>query len=194
METRKEITLKEFIDTNSHLLSAMAALTALFAFVGKLPISWLNSILSFLFIGGIVIVLIEINSNTPKEKERSWRLDLFHLVLLLGMWGTIAYWLLLYRTFWNMFLWVPLWVLLTFSYYSTTKEMVENLRFLAGLPRIKKILELPIAKKILNAINCILKPFIKAYKLIIILFSLISAIYFSIPINLILTGIDKFTH
>jgi len=179
---KKEITtLDDFVKNNNHLLSAMAVLAALFAFVGKYPINWLNSILSFLFIGGIIIILYEINSKMPKEKERSLRLTLFQPVILVGMWTTIIYWLLLYRTFWNTFLWFPLWLVLIFSFHSTIKEFLETIKFIRERIRIRFNLKISanfdLDKKILNS---------KIYKIIIIFTAFFIAAYFSIPLNMLL--------
>lgn len=107
----KEITLKEFIEQNHYLLSSMAVFIAIASFVKGLPILWLANSLFFLSIAGVVVVWFELHSQFPKKAEI--RLFAFKQILSLGLIGFIFYWLLAFPAFWNIFLFVPLTLVLT---------------------------------------------------------------------------------
>ena len=118
------VSLREFIEKNHILLSTIAILVAIVAFLGTLPIKWLNYALSFILIAGIIIVWREIQSQIPKKTKGS--LFLFRYVLLWSFGGFILYWLIEFREIWHMFLFIPIFLL---SFYVMLGSIDPLLRF-----------------------------------------------------------------
>lgn len=118
------VSLREFIEKNHILLSTTAVLVAIVAFLGTLPIKWLNYVLSFILIAGIIIVWREVQSQIPKKAKGS--LFLFRYVLLWSFGGFILYWLIEFREIWHMFLFIPIFSL---SLYMTIDSIKPLFRF-----------------------------------------------------------------
>lgn len=188
METKIEKkTLRKFIDDNSSLFSVMAVLAAIFAFISKLPISWLNNIFSFVILAGITIIWFEIRSDLPKEKEMSERLFLFRYVVNLLILGTIFYWVVLYRTFWNIFLFFPLFLWLVFFIHSNIKAFLLILITLTKIPPAKNILEKKSIKGILEKLKG--PELLKAVKVIYFIFLLIYSFAYSFPLAMAINAL-----
>lgn len=174
MDDIREISLKEFIEENQALLSALAVLATLTAFITKLSIEWLAIGLSFVFIIGMIIVWHEINSRFPIKI--SFKLLTFRYVLLLGFSGLILYSLLEFRQIWNAFLFIPLFMLFT-------SVIILALKPLMRISIIKRICGIGQQKNVLQKL-------IKIILLLIIMWiSLILASIFSPFLNSIFTWI-----
>ncbi len=167
-----KISLKKFIEENHILLSALAVFAALSAFLSRLTINWLNGVLSFVFIGGLIIIFFEIRSRFPKDNEMSLRLFLFRYVIVLGLGGVLLYWLLAFRTFWNVFLAIPLFFLFVFLINSFFKPIAE-IGFLI------KIIGIGQKKNAFQRFIGIM------YLIFLILTSFVIAILFTPPLNII---------
>lgn len=145
MEKVKRVSLKEFIGDNSVLFSALAVFAGLSAFLTRLPINWLNGVLSFAFFTGMLIIIYEIYSNFPKDQNKiSPRLFLFYYVVLTGLWGILIYWLLEFRSFWRIFLAFPLFIFLFLTIHSTFKPLgrINFLVKIFGIGRKKNTFQL----------------------------------------------------
>ncbi len=170
------MTLKEFIEKNHILLSTVAVFATIVALLSNLPIRWMGTLLSFIFIAGIVIVWHEIQTQLPKKMGP--KLFLFRYVLLWGLWGFIFYWLLEFREIWHVFLFVLLFAMFLYLILSSLKPLTEW-KFLIkvfGIGQSKTKLQ-----KFLRGIIL----FIIGY------FSLYAASLFSVPLNLILDAIKN---
>jgi len=182
MNDAERISLKEFIKENNALLSALAVFVAISAFLSRLPINWLNSALSFILFGGIVVILYEIQSYFPKDQNKmSLRLFLFNYVIIFGLWGILLYWLLTFRTFWKVFLFFPLFFLFVLMANSTFKP-------LTGINLFVKIFGIGQKK---NTFQLILRDI---YWIAIVLLSLIYASIFTPVLNIILDFIKSNFH
>lgn len=115
--------LKEFIQENQYLLSSMAVLVAITSFMANLSPHWLAQTLTFISILGVITIWFELNSLIPKEGTS--RLFIFRYVILSGLVGFIFYWLLAFKQFWNIFLFVPIFLLLLFIIVDTIKQLKE---------------------------------------------------------------------
>lgn len=183
MNDAKRITLKEFIGENSVLFSALAVFVAIFALMGKLSINWLNSALSFIFLGGMIIILHEIQSYFPKDKNgMSVRLILFNYVILLSLWGILLYWLLAFRTFWNVFLAIPIFILLVIGMTNSTIKLLARKSFFV------KIFGIGQKKNVWQVAADVI------YCLVIIFLSFIYAGIFTPIINIILNATKIYFH
>jgi hypothetical protein len=172
--------LREFINDNSSLFSVMAVLAAIFAFISKLPISWLNNIFSFVILAGITIIWLEIKSDIPRESGMSGRLFWFSYVVNLLILGTIFYWVVLYRDFWNIFLSLPLFLWLAYFIHSNVKTFLQVIKSFGEIPFIKKQLETKIIKNILDKLND--RTLIKIVKIIYLIFLFFYSIALSFPL------------
>lgn len=191
MEEIKTVSLKQFIIENHILLSALAVFATLSALLSKLSISWLSTLLSFISIAGLILIWLEIQSQLPKEKI-SLKLLLFRYVMIWGLGGLILYWLLAFRDIWKVSLFVPLFFLFVYMFYSPFKLLSQILtqiiNWLNSLPRFKqtkffkKILEI----KNSNNFKIFLKILRAAYLIIVIIISFNYAVLLSPPINAIL--------
>ena len=122
--------LRDFIEENHNLLSAMAVLAAIASFVNGLPIHWLAATLFFLAIAGVITIWFELNAQFPEKG--SARLFLFKQILFLGLLGFILYWFLAFPSFWNIFFFLPLFLTLFFM-------LLTVLRQLTAIPFIKRL-------------------------------------------------------
>jgi predicted membrane metal-binding protein len=131
-----ETRLKTFISDNKDTLSALALMAVLFSTMANIEIIWIRSILSFLLVGGIVLVWFELGRSLPDKM--STELRLFKIVLLLGLAMIIFYWLIIYSPFWRLCL--PFIVVIVTVYLVATliKGLfkIELLRTKLGLARI----------------------------------------------------------
>jgi len=171
--------LKEFIEKNHILLSAVAVFATITALLSNLPIKWVSTVLSFISIAGTVVIWHEVQTQLPKKM--SPKLFLFRYVLLWGLGGLVFYWLLEFREIWHVFLFIPL----TIVFMS---EIVLTLRPLTELNIVKKIFGLGKEK---NWFQKILKV---GVALSIAFISLFLATLFSPSINLILDWIKNTFH
>ena len=99
------ITLETFIRDNEVLLSSMAVIATIIFFTKDLLPHFVATTISFLLIGGLILLCLEIWFKFPELV--TWRLFLFRYVLLWFIVGIIFSWLYQYRTFWNIFLFIP---------------------------------------------------------------------------------------
>ncbi|EKD86919.1 MAG: hypothetical protein ACD_37C00101G0005 [uncultured bacterium] len=170
------MSLKEFINENHSLLSAMAIFATIAALLGNLPIRWMGIVLSFISIAGIVIIWHEIKSQLPEKM--SPKLFIFRYILLWGLGALIFYWLLEFRDIWHVFLFVPLTILFMYVIISTIQPIREwkIIRYVFGIGKEKN-------------------RFQKALKILVIAVVAYSSLYlaalFSVPINVILDGIKN---
>jgi len=131
------MTLKQFIDSNHNLLSALAIMAAVLAFISSMSIKWIGVALSFLLVGGMIFIWLELKQQMPEKKH--WRLFLFHYVILWGLVAFILYWLLEYLVFWNEFIGVPIFFLVLFWFANTfgVLRQFEWAKNLFGIDRKK---------------------------------------------------------
>jgi hypothetical protein len=191
MEEIKTVSLKQFIIDNHILLSALAVFATLSALLSKLSISWLSTFLSFVSIAGLILIWLEVQSQLPKERL-SLKLLLFRYVMIWGLGGLILYWLLAFRDIWKVSLFIPLFFLFVYMFYSPFKLLSQILtqiiNWLNSLPRFKQT---KLFKKILeiknsNNFKIFLKILRAAYLIIVIIISFNYAVLLSPPINAIL--------
>jgi len=196
MKEKKLVSLEKFIKDNNVLLSALAVFASLTALLSKLSISWLSTFLSFLSIGGLILIWLEIRSKIPKDNI-SIRLLFFRYVLLWGLGGIGLYWLLAFRDIWKVGLFVPLFFLFLYMFFSPFKLLgqilTQVINWLNSLPKIRNN---KIFKKVFGFINTNgLKAFLKilkiAYFIVVICLSFSYAVLLSPPINTLLDSIKN---
>lgn len=163
------MSLEKFIRDNHTLLSTLGIFLAAAAFASNLKYGWARDIFSFLFIGTIILIWLEVKSKIPKKSR--WRLELFGYFMNVSLTAFATYWLMEYRTFWNIFLFIPL----SFIFFYVAWSFLESLRY--RLWFIDKALSDRVASTIL-----IVGIAIAAF---------IFAVYFSIPMNLLLDALSK---
>jgi len=191
MEKKKLVSLEEFIKESHILLSALAVFATLTALLSKLSISWLSTFLSFLSIGGLILIWLEIRSKIPKENI-SIRLLLFRYVLLWGLGGIGAYWLLVFRDIWKVSLFIPLFFLFVYMFFTPLNLLGQILtQVIKWLDNLKKIQNNKIFKKIRAFIDAKgFKIFLKIFKITYFIFavcvSFSYAVLLSPPINALL--------
>src|SRR5580698_9303665 len=122
--------LHDFIEQNQSLLSAMAVLVAIATFVANLPVHCLGSVRLFLSIAGVVTIWVELYMRFPTTG--SIRLVLFKNILSVSLMGFILYWFLAFGTFWNIFLFVPLFCSLLYMSLTILTQLM-------AIPFIKNI-------------------------------------------------------
>lgn len=164
------MSVKEFIDKNQALLSALAIFATLATLLGSLPIKWMAAVFSFIAIAGMVIVWHEINAQLPEKM--SLKLFLFRYVLLWGLGGLVFYWLLEFREIWHIFLFIPLAVVFTYEILLTLSPFTKHptVKWVFGIGKQKNWFQ-----KILKVITILIVGY----------FSLFLAGLFSTPLNLI---------
>ncbi len=177
--TRDGMSLKDFIEKNHALLSAMAIFATVTALLGNLPIKWVSIVISFISIAGMAIIWYEINTQLPKKM--SPRLFFFRYVLLWGLGGLVLYWLLEFREIWHVFLFVPLTIVFMYEIISTLYPLKE-------WSIVQKVFGIGTEKSWFQ------KTLKVCVALAIGLLSLYMASLFSIPINLILDWIKNTFH
>jgi len=171
--------LKEFIEKNHALLSAVAIFATITALLSSLPIKWMGIVLSFITMAGMVVIWHEIKAQLPEKM--SPKLFMFRYILLWGFGALVFYWILEFREIWHVFLFVPLTILFVY-------EIVQTLKPLTQLAIIKKVFGIGSQKNFFQ-------KFLKLAVLITIVYgSLYSATIFSIPLNLILDTIKNSFH
>lgn len=171
---RNGTSLKDFIERNHSLLSALAIFATIAGLLSSLPIKWLSSALSFIFIAGMVIIWLEIQAQLPKKA--GLKLFLFRYVLLWGLGGLVFYWLLEFRELWRAMLFPAL--ALLFFY-----EIALTIRPIGEWPLVGRLLGIGRAK---NPIQEVLRVILLV---ILGILALYLASLFSVPINLILDWI-----
>ncbi len=115
-------TLKEFIRNNEVLLSSIAVVATLIFFSRDLTPHFIAELISFLLIGGMILLWLEIWSKFPEQVQ--WRLFLFRYVLLWSVAGVIFSWVYEYRTFWDMFLFIPISIII---YITNSSSITQTL-------------------------------------------------------------------
>lgn len=174
--TRDGMSLKEFIEKNHSLLSAMAIFATITALLDNLPVRWIGIVLSFISIAGLVVIWHELKAQLPKTM--SPKLFIFRYVLLWGFGALVFYWLLVFREIWHFFLFAPLTILFMYEIVLTLKPLTEwkIVKWMFGIGKEK------------NWFQKLLKGVVT---LILGLTSLYFATLFSIPLNLILDAIKN---
>lgn len=119
----QNLTLRDFIEKNQGLLSSIAVLFAIATFVDTLSVKWLGSVLMFLSIAGVVTLWTELFMCFPKTG--SIRLILFKNIISLGLMGFVLYWFLAFDRFWNIFFFVPLFLLLFYMSNILLKQFMS---------------------------------------------------------------------
>lgn len=120
---KNSLSLKDFIDQNHNLLSALAVLIAIASYAGSLPVQWLGSTILFLSIAGVITVWFELYKNFPKTG--TLRLVIFKNITTFGLIGITFYWFLSFPSFWNIFLFIPLFFFLYYMFHTTLKQFME---------------------------------------------------------------------
>lgn len=126
-----KLPLKDFIEQNHNLLSAMAVLVAVASFATTLSVRWLGDVLLFLSIAAIVTLWIELYMSFPKTG--SLRLILFKNILSFGLIGLVFYWFLAFGKFWNIFLFIPLFLMMFYMSHNVVKQLL-------GFSFVKKVI------------------------------------------------------
>ncbi len=119
---KEGITLEEFIKNNEALLSSMAVFATIIFFSKDLSPHFIATILSFLIMGGLILISLEIWFKFPEQV--TWRLFCFRYVLLWSIVGIIFSWVYEYRAIWNMFLFVPISIVF---YLANSNSVVQTL-------------------------------------------------------------------
>jgi hypothetical protein len=102
---RDGMSLEDFLVSNQVSLACMAVFAALLAFSGDLKPALLGGALSFILIGGLVLIWFEVWYKLPQKL--GLRLFLFRYILLWGIAIILLYWVYEYRLIWDMALFVP---------------------------------------------------------------------------------------
>lgn len=177
----KEVTLEEFINENSKLLSALGFFVALVA-LSKNSSNWVLNLVSFFVIGGMILLWYELFFKMPAKI--SFRLSLFRFILLWGGISFIIYWIYEFRAAWNLLLWVPAALGLFAFYLWNILPIIQKFSFInkyfgIGLGAKSKLQR--------TIYNCLMG--------IIIIVSLISGVSLSLSINIIFDSIsNQFGH
>lgn len=122
-EGNQPITLDQYIRDNNHILATIAVLIAITTFVTDIKIQWIADCLTCISIAAVVTVWFEATMLMPKNG--TFRLKLFRYILIAGLYGFIFYWILDYRIFWHIFLFVPVTFLLTYMFMSQLKQIIQ---------------------------------------------------------------------
>ena len=96
-ELKKEFTVKDFIDDNFKLLSALAIFGALIEFSARLSPAWFGYFLNILFFTCFVIIFIELFKSAWMMKKRTFLLSLFRYILFWLLLLLILYWLAIFK-------------------------------------------------------------------------------------------------
>lgn len=120
---RDGVSLKEFIEKNHTLLSALAIFATVTALLSNLPIKWIGTVLSFISMAGLIMVWYELKAQLPERM--SPKLFLFSYVLLWGFGVLVFYWLLEFREIWHLLLFAPLTILFMFEIIQTLNPLRE---------------------------------------------------------------------
>jgi len=96
-ETKKEFTVKDFINDNFKLLSALVAFGALIEFSSRLSPIWFSYFLAILFFTCMVIILIEVFKNAMAIKSHDFLFSVFKYVLFWLLFLFVLYWLAIFR-------------------------------------------------------------------------------------------------
>ncbi|MBP9836814.1 MAG: hypothetical protein KBC78_03190 [Candidatus Pacebacteria bacterium] len=118
-----ENNLKSFISENDKLLSALTVLLAIAGFVQNLSIQWLGNALLFITIGALLTVWTELYKCFPQKG--TVRLMIFKNTISLGLIGIIFYWLIAFNTFWNYFLFIPVFLGLAYMCFTVLAQLKQ---------------------------------------------------------------------
>jgi hypothetical protein len=121
--------LRDFIEENQSLLTAMAVLFGIATFMATIPMHWLSSALLFFSIAGAITLWAELYMCFPKTG--ALRLILFKNIISLGLMGFILYWFLAFGAFWNLFIFVPLFAAMYYMSNTVLKQLL-------AVPFVKK--------------------------------------------------------
>jgi hypothetical protein len=99
-EPSKKISLADFIEENSKLVTSFAAFVALAAFSLQLDKPEARFYLSAAALFGALLLGIELFFRLPLVGEVHWRLKLFELVLFSLLWGMTWYWFSRFKEVW----------------------------------------------------------------------------------------------
>jgi membrane-associated HD superfamily phosphohydrolase len=117
------VTLNDYIKKNNEILATIAVLIALTTFVREISIKWIADCLTCISIAAVVTVWFEATMLMPKDG--TFRLKIFRYIFITGLYGFIFYWILDYRRFWHVTLFVPVTFLLTYMFMSQLKQFVQ---------------------------------------------------------------------
>lgn len=140
-DENNKVSLEEFIKQNEQLLSALGIFAALIVLSRSLNSSLTASLLSFVFVAGLIIIWFDVWSKLPEEKRMTFRLFLFRYVLLWSGIGLVLNWLLEFRIFWNAVLWIPIGILVAVFIIWTFLPIIRKwafTRWLFGIDKEKK--------------------------------------------------------
>ena len=100
---QKQISLSDFVNENSKLISTLGVFTALSVFSTNLALKPYGYVLSFAFMTLTILLWLELWGKYP-AKSGSWRLYWFENILFLTVLAVVLYWLLEFRSIWHKFL------------------------------------------------------------------------------------------
>ena len=104
-------TLSGFVEDNHKLISVLGVFTAITIFASNLPVRPIAGTFSFLSMTLTIILWLELWAKFPSG-EAGWRLVLFENVVSMAVLVIILYWLIDYRSEWDQFLFLLMFLLL----------------------------------------------------------------------------------
>ena len=121
------VSLEGFIKDNEALLTALAVISALIVFSKDLKPTFAGGAVSFLLVGGIVLLWHEMWQKFPEQV--TWRLFTFRYVLLWILIGIIFCWLYEYRAVWDIALFIPVTIGVYWFQTDTISQIVNIIPF-----------------------------------------------------------------
>jgi cell division protein FtsW (lipid II flippase) len=114
-ESSELLSLREFIELNHNLLSALGIFMALTVFAANIPYEFLRTGLSFVFLAVSVILWIETFFNynpTLSRRKYSLLMRWFNVLMEIATFLLILYWLVAYSIVWKIMLPVVIFAIL----------------------------------------------------------------------------------
>lgn len=175
MEPRKEITLADYLGENQVLLTSLAVFATIAALTQSLEPKWIGGAVSFFCIAAMVLIWHEINSKC--QRPPGTKTKLFRYIMQWGFYALITYWLINYRTFWKLFLILP--IMFAIAYWITSK--IISVRERTGW--LKKLIGTRDRSSTLQ--NKVLHFLVT----LIVLVAFIGAVWISLTLNIIADGL-----
>jgi hypothetical protein len=130
----RAVTLREFVEDNHKLVSALGILVALCAFSSRLRPANLGLTLASVFLAMAVLILLELWAAFPRGRAAK-RLQWFGLCLLATMFLVAAYWLMAFREIWPGVLVLPIWAALTGAFTAIISAIISRPRIIGLMSR-----------------------------------------------------------
>lgn len=134
------MSLEEYINLNDKLLTTLGVFIGIVALTVDSP-NWALGVVSFVSIGGVILIGYELMRKLDKNLHPSLQLWLFRYIFLWGGIAFIIYWLYKFRPAWDVMLWLPAMLVIFAFIVETFLPVIRRVPFfshLFGIGVIKK--------------------------------------------------------